>query len=112
MKSIFKNKARQAYLKKTAELNEARAIAEKAQKDEQLHDYLARYLTLKKSRNVLEEKFKRTSIALREMLSQRKRNPKREIKWVFEIQQIEEDIRLTESRLDTIEEILKEMTRK
>jgi hypothetical protein len=71
---------------------------------------MARYAVLKKSRNLLEERFKRTATALREMLNQKKRNPKREKKWIFEMQQVDEDIKLTESRISALEEILKQMT--
>jgi len=46
------------------------------------------------------------------MLAQKKRNSKREMKWVFETQQIEEDIRTTENRLSAVEAILKEMIQK
>jgi len=64
MKSQVKIKTRQNYLKRKAELNKAREIAGRAQKEEQLTDYIARYNALKKVRNVLEEKFKRNSILL------------------------------------------------
>ncbi len=112
MKSLFKIKTREHFLARKKELEEAREIAGRVQKGEQISDYIARYNALKKARNVLEEKFKRNSILLREMLAQKKRNPKREIKWMFEIQQIEEDIRSTENRLSSIEAILKEMIQK
>jgi len=112
MQSIFKRKGRENYLKAKKELEVARKIAERAQKDEEIHDLMARYATLKKSRNFLEERFKRTTAILRQLLAQKKRNPKREIKWIFEIQKIDEDINLTESRLSSLEEILKQITSK
>ena len=102
------NPLRREHQKKKAELEKARALAERLQHDDAYYDMAARLTTAKKSLSLLQVRWKRFQ-TIKNRLPKNSRTQKKEKNIDLEATQVETEIEAMHGRIEQITDILKSL---